>query len=304
MRTVVEQRTQRAETTNPATVKVEPITDTDLDEVGQFLGHNFPPDTSPEHWAQAWRRSCNLPGSQAPNHGMLLRSGDSIVGAYPAIYSTRQINGRTERFCNLAVWYVDPQHRTGSIRMVKALLAQPGYHFTDLTPIDVVQKLNLRLGFEYLDTDTALVVNLPWPTTPGRVKISADRAVIDATLPEPARTYYRDHTGCRWARHLVLLHRGDACYVQWRPEARKGRTMFASVQYVSDPPLFRAGFQALGRHFLTRHRLPFTLVEMRVAGGRIGPSLLLPNHRKRMFRSATLGPEQVDYLYSEISAAP
>jgi hypothetical protein len=108
----------------------------------------------------------NLPGSEAPNHGMLLRADDLLHpnhrGAARAVL----------RFCNLAVWYVSPEYRTSSIRMVTAVLAQEGFHFTDFTPIEVVQRLNLRLGFQCLDTDTALAPNLLWPTIPSRITIS------------------------------------------------------------------------------------------------------------------------------------
>jgi hypothetical protein len=142
---------------------LHPITYADLPAVGQFLGTHFPPDTSGHEWAAAWQRSVNLAGSDAPNHGFLLRADGKVVGAYPAIYSTRAIDGRREHFCNLAVWYVSPEYRLQSLSMLQAILAQPGYHFTDLTPIERVQKFNLRHGFQYLDTQTVL-----YPTCRGR----------------------------------------------------------------------------------------------------------------------------------------
>ena len=46
--------------------------------------------------------------------------------------------------------------------------AQDGYHFTDLSPSGNVVALNERLSFRFLDTTTALVPNLPWPSRPGR----------------------------------------------------------------------------------------------------------------------------------------
>ena len=106
--------------------RVHPITDADLPEVGQFLGTHFPPDTAADEWAAAWRRSVNLPGSEAPNHGFLLRAAGRVVGAYPAIYSTRVIEGRREQFCNLAVWYVSPEYRLHSLSMLQAILGAVG----------------------------------------------------------------------------------------------------------------------------------------------------------------------------------
>ena len=284
-------------------VRMCPITDLDLPEVAQFLGEHFPPDTPADLWADAWRRTVNLPGSDAPNHGFLLRAGSRVVGAYPAIYSTRIIDGRRERICNLAVWYTAPEYRRHSLRMAKAILSQEGWHFTDLTPIDVVQKLNLRLGFRYLDTTTALIPNLPWPSLPGRVRVSADPAVIEATVTGQVRVYYQDHAGCRWARHLLLIQGNQWCYIQWRKERHKNLPLFASIRYASNPHLLRQAFRPLGRHLLLHHGALASLIEARVSGGRIRPSLLLPNPKRRMYKS-TLSPDKIDYLYSEITSAP
>lgn len=283
---------------------VQPIMDEDLPAVGAFLGAHFPPDTAAHDWADAWRQSVNLPGSGAPNHGFMLKADGQVVGAYPAIYSTRTIAGRSERFCNLAVWYVRPEYRLQSLALLRAVLAQPGFHFTDLTPIERVQALNLRLGFRYLGTDTALVLNLPWPTPPRSVRISADPAVISTIVQEPVRTLYLDHAACRWGRHLVVAREREWTYVQWRIERRKDLPLFASIQFASHPEVLRRSFHALARHFLLHHRAPFTLAELRVVGCRLQPSVLLHDHRRRMYRSDTLAPEQIDYLYSELTSAP
>lgn len=107
-----------------SSVQVCPITDQDLEDVARFLGAHFPPDTVANEWAEAWRPSVNLAGSEAPNHGFLLRANGRVVGAYPAIYSTRLIGGRLEHFCNLAVWCVSPEYRSHSVRMLRTILGQ------------------------------------------------------------------------------------------------------------------------------------------------------------------------------------
>lgn len=287
-----------------ARVQVCPITDNDLPEVAQLLGTHFPPDTPLDRWAEVWRETVNLPDSSAPNHGFLLRAGGKVVGAYPAVYSTRVINGRTERFCNLAVWYTEPQYRLHSVRMVKAILVQGGWHFTDLTPIDVVQQLNLRLGFRFLDTTAVLIPNIPWPSVRGRVRVSADEAVIRASLNGQPLKFFLDHVRCQWARHLVVVRDGEACYVQWRMERRKGLPVFASLRYASNPTVLRKTIRPLGHYLLTRYGALGTVVELRVAGGRPRPSWQLRRSKARMFKSDTLAPEDVDYLYSEITSVP
>jgi hypothetical protein len=283
--------------------RVVPILDDDLREVGLFLSAHFPPDTSGEDWGRAWSETVNLTESGAPNHGFMLKAGGKVVGAYPAIYSTRVIEGRLERFCNLAVWCVQPEYRMQSIRMLQAAIAQKDYHFTDLTPIETVQKLNIRLGFQYLDTTTLLIPNLPWPTWNGTV-VTADPDTIAATVTGDVSTFYRDHASCRWAKHLLLKRSNEWCYIQWRKESKKNLPLFASIRYVSNPEMLRREFRSLARYFLLRHMTPFSLVELRILGGRINPSIVFPRPARRMFKSESLHDGHIDYLYSEISSAP
>lgn len=123
----------------------------------------------------------------------MLRDGQRVLGVYVALYSERLMAGRVERFCNLASWSVLPEYRFHSIRLLKALLAQESYHFTDLAPNEKVEAVNARLKFRYLDTSVALLPHLPWPTLRGRTKISADADVIASTLAGPDLELYRDH---------------------------------------------------------------------------------------------------------------
>ncbi len=242
-------------------------------------------------------------GEPQPNHGFLLEDRGSIVGAYLALYATRLVDGRREPFCNLAAWCVLPTHRHQGLRLLRALLAQPGYHFTDLSPSGNVVELNRRLRFEALDTTTALVPNLPFPRLPRGEAIrliSEPRGVLDR-LGDHERVLYEDHIGAAAAHHLVLARGPDTCYVVFRRDRRKDLPLFASLLYVSNPSLFEAGQRLVYRHLLLRHRIPFTLVELRVSRSR-RPRLarMLRSPRPKMYRSPTLAADQIDYLYSEL----
>jgi len=256
--------------------------------------------------ADSWRRALDVPWKvDAPNHGfMLVDDNQNVVGALLAFYSERVIDGRTERFCNLGAWCVLPEHRFHSIKLLKTALAQEGLHFTDLSPSGNVVGINERLKFAFLDTATALSVNLPWPSVPWfssrRARISADPRVIEDTLTGRDLELYRDHAGAAAAHHVVLRKGDEWCYVVFRRDRRKNLPLFASLLYVSNPDLFRRMARPFARHLLLRHRIPAMLVEQRVAGHRPWPSIQLSAPRRKMFRSATLAPEQIDYLYSEL----
>jgi hypothetical protein len=278
-------------------VRVNPITDGDAGRVGDFLHANLSRRVSAEHWA----RSIEVPWAvNRPNAGFMLLDGEAVVGAHLAFYSERVIEGRGERFCNLGAWCVLPEYRFHALRLLRALLAQDGYHFTDLSPSGNVVGVNERLGFRFLDTATAIVPNLPWPSRPGRSVISSDPALIERTLGGTELRLYRDHAATGAARHLVLISGDESCYVIFRKDRRKKLPLFASILHVSNPELFRRMAGPLGRHLLFRHGALATLADDRVVGRRPRLALELPAARRKMFRSSRLEPAQIDYLYSEL----
>ena len=52
---------------------------------------------------------------------------------------------------------------------------------------------------------------------------------------------------------------------------------------------------------MTRHGIVATLVERRIAGGRPARGMLLKTSRPKMFKSETLDPDKIDYMYSELT---
>jgi hypothetical protein len=250
----------------------------------------------------AWRRALDVPWSVvSPNHGYFLRDGGSVVGAYLAYYSDREIAGALERFCNLGAWCVLEDHRFHGLRLLTSLLAQQGYHFTDLSPSGNVIELNRRLKFSELDTTTALVPNLPIIPSSRGCRISSDPAVLAATVSGQDEKIYRDHRDAAAARHVVLTSGSESCYVLFRKDTRKRLRGFASILHVGNAEMFRRLAGRLGSHFLMRHGAVATLVELRVTGGPPAGSFILSRSRPKMFKSPSLRPDQIDYLYSELT---
>jgi hypothetical protein len=278
-------------------VELHPITERDVSRVGRFLHAQLNTRVPAEHWS----RALDVPWAvDSPNAGFMLLDGDQLVGAHLAFYSERLIDGRRERFCNLAAWCVMPEYRFHSLRLLKALLAQDGYHFTDLSPSGNVLGVNSRLGFRFLDTATALAPNLPWPSLPGRGTVSSDPAVVEATLSGRDLELYRDHARAAAARHVVLERDGEWCYVVFRKQRFKRMPGFALLLHVSNPELFQAMARRFARHLLLRHGAAAMLAEDRIVGRRPRLSARLKSPKRRMFLSPRLGPDHIDYFYSEL----
>lgn len=279
-------------------VDVRPIRHVDAQRVGQFLHEHLNPRIASSHWAAALRPTWQ---GEAPNHGYMLVHDGEIVGVQLAFYSERRGASGRERICNLAALCVRPDQRQHSFRLLRALLSQTGYSFTDLSPSGNLPPLNARLGFRPLDTGTALVVNLPWPAWAGGARLVASDAQLATLLTGHDLEIFRDHLGARAARQLALVRHGETCHVIFRRDRRKHLPLFASLLHVSNPDLLRAHAHLVFGYLLLRHGIPFTLAETRIVKYRPFPSLWLGQHRAKMFLSDHLAPEAIDYLYSELT---
>jgi hypothetical protein len=278
-------------------VMLSPIGDGQVDQVAEFLHRELNPKVAVKVWAQGMRAEWM---ADAHNHGFMLTEGNEVVGANIAFYSEREVNGRPERFCNLGALCVVESRRAHAVRLIRAALRQPGYHFTDLSPSGNVIELNQRLGFHSLDTATVLQINWPVPPTPS-LRITADLAEIEATLSGRDLRIFRDHRDSPAARHLLVASGPDRCYVIGRRDRRKKVPVFVSILYVSNERLFRRSARHIARHFLLRAGALATLLETRVTGQPPAGSIALRHPRPKMFKSSQLSPCDIDYLYSELT---
>lgn len=281
-------------------VRVSPITESDVRAVGQFLGEYMHGGISADAWIEAMRTPWK---GDPPNHGFMLVAGDSVVGAYLAFYSERTINGRREQFCNLGSWCVLPEYRFHSLRLAKALLNQPDYHFTDLSPGPGVAKLNERLGFKPLDSTLVIIPTLPWLVWPATATISSSRDTIEGALTGADLDFYRDHSDAQAVDHLVVHKGSETCYVMLR-RATPGRIRkvpFVWILHVSNRKLFARVIRPLARYLLVHYGALAIRAELRVIKVRPHPSSVrrIP-HVRRMYKSPYLDADQIDYLYSEL----
>lgn len=287
--------------TNRDSVTISPISDRDLDEVSRFLKQNM----EPERELEFWQRVSSPPWSQqGPNHGFLLKVGGRIVGAYLAYYSERESAGQTFRLCNLGTWCVDPEHRFHSIRLLRAILAQEGYSFTDFTPSKRVVAINRRLGFTVLEGTriTAHVAALQVKGWRGARVLTGEEA--QRCLDELGQgTTLRDHQGVPGIEHAVLTDGKQACHLIFRNQRRHGIKL-SLLLYASDPRLLRRHSVRLAWHLLKRHGAALILAEQRVAAGLCRLRKELGEPSPRMLLSAGISSDEVDYLYSEMVCLP
>ena len=95
------------------------------------------------------------------------------------------------------------------------------------------------------------------------------------------------------------------CYVMFRRDRRKNFPLFASILHVSNPELFEKTARHVYSYLLTHFGIVATLAEKRVVAIPIRdfPSRFVRRDR-RCSEAADLRPDQVDYLYSELTCVP
>lgn len=283
-------------------VEVEPITEADIPAVAEFLRTTIGPHITTADWIRAMTPNWEV---AQPNYGFLLRQHGRVVGAHLALYSERTIDGRVQRFCNLGTWAVAEEHRAAGLRLLRSILRQKDFTFTDLTPNRKIIALNERLGFSRLDTSRVAALNIPWPMWSRRVQLVDDPDEIGELLDGKDLRIYRDHTEAAAARHVVLRNGNRHCYVMFRCDYGriKFRPTFGTILYVGDREVFHRYAPHLYRYLLIHHRLPATLAEIRVVGRRPPRSVSVGSPAK-MYLSSDVDPAQIDDLYSELTCFP
>jgi hypothetical protein len=277
---------------------LEPIRDDDLPAFCRFLTEHLSAQRTPEAWALAFRQSWD---AAKPNNGFLIRDQGRIVGGIGAIYAQRPVRGRTERFCNITSWCVLDAYRAQSMRLALAVVSQPGFHFTDLTPTEVVSKTLQFLKFRPMNERQAVWPNLPWPFARlGGVRAVTGLDELERVLAPADAKVLRDHLQFPWLRHVAVGRPGAFCHVVWKPNRLKGLAG-AWVLAFSDPDLFLRYRLALAGYLLSRGRL-YSRVESRLLPRVPKPSKELAGFRRKVFRSDTLTEADISNLYSEIVA--
>jgi hypothetical protein len=278
---------------------LEPIRDPDLTGFCQFLVENLSQQRTAEEWARAFLHDW---GVEKPNNGFLLRDDGQIVGGIGAIYAQRLVRGKPERFCNITSWCVLDQHRSQSMRLAMALTSQPGFHFTDLTPTEVVSKMLQFLKFKPMNERQAVWPNPPWPfSLLAGVRVITDSNAIEQVLsPEDAKVYL-DHRHLTWLNHLAVGRSGEFCLVVYKRTQLRGLPGAFILGFSKPGQLIKYRF-ALGNHLLFKKGLIFTRVESRLLSRIPKPSIELAGFRNKVFRSDTLTEADIGNLYTEIVA--
>lgn len=286
---------QTATTGSKERPTISPITQDVLGECAVFLHDHLDRNRSAAQWSDALHTTWT---DSRPNFGFYVRHNGQIVGVICAFYADRAIRGQTERFCNITSWCVLDAYRQQSMRLAMAVVGQPGFHFTDLSPTNVVSGVLQFLKFKPLGKSELVLINVPGMSL--RTTVIDKPADIEQTLRasnEAMRRIYVDHADFPWLRHILVGTNHHWCHVIYKAKTLKGLPC-ARVIYVSDPQLFADAYRTLATYWLMRG-FPTTRIEGRFLNKRLPFSSIRDGNNPRLYLSSSLSDADIDNLYSE-----
>jgi len=234
--------------------------------------------------------------------GLILKDGDRTVGFLGMIFSHRRINDKIEKFCNLTSWYVHKDYRSRAISMILPLRAMKDYTITDLTPAKTVYKIQDKLGFKDLDAGGRLLLPFGRRLFQPRyspTNLTHELAAIEKKLEGRNLKIFNDHKQYQ-CFHLLLTGKDRYCYIIYTKLRRK-RIPYVHLHYISDPDLFALAYRDIRKSILSHAKARFLLIDSRLVKNKKLPvSICLPYRAPKQYMSATLKPEQIDNLYSEL----
>ncbi len=257
--------------------------------------HSQPPDK--ETFRQLFVRRWN---SSEDHFGYLLEENDQVVGFLGTLFSTRIINGRTEKFCNMTTWIVQESYRTEGLSLLfQVLNKHKDMTITNFTGARVVSILE-TFGFRRLDERSKILLpSLHFSTLRCSCRILLTPDEIETHLDDSNQRIFQDHRPFKYP-HVLVYAKDDFTYLIVKKVKRK-RLPLAELHYLGNKGFFL--------HHIP-HFLPALCLRLGVVGLIIGEHFLgnqmiywgfsIPQRQPRLFRSVTMSGEEMDTIYSEL----
>jgi len=284
------------------TVDIRPAEQTDVDALARFWHENMNSRVPLDRW-----RSVASPPwyTQPPSHGWIALDGGRIVGAMALVHSTRAIDGRLEKLCNIGSLYVLREYRGRGIARAIARDCSSDESITyfgiDAAPQTRAVLEPPEAGYRVLDRERYV-----W--TPRHGREEGDGGFSVRKMPS-SHCFLNDWTPAE--QHILEHHlplgmvpvsarcaSGECRLLLW-VRNKSSPTLYYEVFYASDYEAFGDLGQQIADHLIP----PGTgvlAVDARFYD-RPPPGAEVESLKQaRHYKSTRLAPHQIDLLYSEV----
>ena len=252
-----------------------------------------------DHWKRLFEEYSNR--GDADNFGYMLIHESNIVGMLGMVHSQREIDGQSQRFCNLHSWFVDPEFRGYSMLLMRPILRLQDCTITDLTPTPAVRKISARLGFKPLDSNVQILLpRLQVFRRNDELATAWNQQIESIKLTSSQQLIHQDQSqlGCDC---LLASNGNDQCFmvirrveIHWRP--------YCYVLFISNPRFFAEYHSSIRKQILRHVGGSFVALDNRLlCGERLPRSIKLPVRTEQIFRSNSVSSEKIDSLYTEVA---
>ncbi|KYO53938.1 hypothetical protein PJ900_12600 [Tistrella mobilis] len=254
---------------------------------------NLPLDARRRMFRPVW-------GGNEGYYGFLMEDGNEVTGFLGTLFTTREIDGRPQDFCEIHSWYVRDSHRDESLNLLLPVIGMRKRTIVNHTPTQTVYDIGARFGFK--DLETGVVAFYPLPTSLGRPEYRVGNRLVPDRIDPASLRILSEHRDLRDCHHVAIEDPdGPPVYAMFKTVRRRWFEPFGRLIHTSDPAAFgrlagriawrlclRNRWQAIIANQTIFDGVPLTGVTRRV--GRDVPS---------QFRSKTLEAHQIDQLCSQ-----
>lgn len=276
---------------------IQPLTEEDLDAVGEFLHAQFHGKWTPAQWQILFRGGWDR---QAPDMGRVAKVDQQVVGVIGALYSTMAIDGHLESFCNIHSWMVLESYRTLSLPLLMSLIQDASRHYTNITANQKAYQSSRFVKFMILETGFHVVPNLPSPTSflLRGFQVLKHPQAVRALLSSQEREVYDNLSRFQGLHQWALLHKGLCLHVVFQKTTWK-QWSCAQILHAQPLPLFQDWFPRLATHLFFA-RIAFSLFDKRmIENKKIGWMSTYEYQTPRIFLSRSLLPKQISNIYTD-----
>lgn len=287
-------------------IKVRQIKEEDFDVVADLANENLPGwgltrERRKKIFKDHWNVGLN-------NWGYVMLVDDQVVGYLGYIMSTRVINNKEEKVCNLTSWFVKEEYRNQSLQLMFPMLGLKKHTITNLTPNKDSFAVLEKFGFKPLETADKLILPLGLNFFSRRYKVVKDHKEILETLSPEDIKLFNDHQEFDSIHTLIIDNKTkEYCYLISRKfntknvGASKLPLSFLHIYFVGNQDLFSRSCNYIRPMLNLKYGVFFFIVGERFLNEtKIKHSKTLTRDVPSVYKSKTLERNQVDELYSEL----
>lgn len=266
------------------------------------LLHDFDQSHSKEQWKNIFEQPFN---NGEDNCGYALFDGDKVVGFLGYIYSSKLIENKLTKFCNLTTWIVLEEYRNNSLQLIYPILKMKDYCITNYIPAKNVYEVSKKLGFKDLEVYENILLPILNP-----IKCLFNKCTFIIGLDEILK--FLQNEGEVYLLNVVNAHKNYNCnFVLIKSKrsfslilftkVKRKKITFAQIQYISNKELFFSCLDRFKIILMWRFKIISPIIENRnlIKGNRLF-SIKVKFNNPQVYKGEVIDKSKIDNLYSEL----